>query len=92
VIIEKRSLIISVLGFIIFTTGSTILLTSEVEGGKDKDKDDKNKDGDNQLSEYDVAVLCGATEDYEANKEQCDKLYDMLEEGIIEDDPDFEYD
>ena len=27
-----------------------------------------------------------------ANKEQCDKLYDMLEEGIIEDDSNFEYD
>lgn len=74
------------------TTGSAILLASEVEGGKDQDKDDKNKDGDNQLSEYEIAVLCGATEDYEANKEQCDKLYDMLEEGVIEDDPDFEYD
>ena len=35
---------------------------------------------------------CGASEDYEENKEQCDKLYDMLEEGNIEDDPDFEYD
>ena len=90
--IEKRSLIISVLGFILITAGSTILLTSEVEGGKDKDKDDNNKDGDNQLSESDVAGLCGATEDYEENKEQCDKLYDMLEEGVIEDDPDFEYD
>ena len=52
------------------------------------------KDGDNEddLSEYDIAVLCGASEDYEANKELCDKLYDMLEEGIIKDDPDFEYD
>ena len=39
-----------------------------------------------------LAVLCGASEDYKENKEQCDKLYDMLEEGIIEDDPDFEYD
>jgi len=47
---------------------------------------------DNDLSERDVAVLCGASEDYEAHKEQCDKLYDMLEEGEIEDDPDFEYD
>ena len=51
--------------------------------------DDENED---ELSERDVAVLCGASEDYEAHKEQCDKLYDMLEEGIIEDDPDFEYD
>ena len=47
---------------------------------------------EDELSEKDVAVLCGASEDYEENKEQCDKLYDMLEEGIIEDDPDFEYD
>ena len=51
---------------------------------KDNEKD--------ELSERDVAVLCGASEDYEENKEQCDKLYDMLEEGIIEDDRDFEYD
>jgi hypothetical protein len=53
------------------------------------EKDDGNED---ELSERDIAVLCGASEDYEANKEQCDKLYDMLEEGEIEDDPDFEYD
>ena len=49
------------------------------------------KDED-ELSERDVAVLCGATEDYDRNQEQCDKLYDMLEEGEIEDDHDFEYD
>jgi hypothetical protein len=49
-------------------------------------------DKDDELSERDVAVLCGASEDYEENKEQCDKLYAMLEEGEIEDDPDFEYD
>ena len=53
------------------------------------EKDDENED---ELSERDVAVLCGASEDYEENKEQCDKLYDMLEEGEIKDDPDFEYD
>jgi hypothetical protein len=47
---------------------------------------------EDELSERDVAVLCGASEDYEENKEQCDKLYDMLEEGEIKDDPDFEYD
>ena len=47
---------------------------------------------EDELSERDVAVLCGASEDYEENKEHCDKFYDMLEEGIIEDDPDFEYD
>jgi len=51
--------------------------------------DDENED---ELSERDVAVLCGATEDYEAHKEQCDKLYDMLKKGEIKDDPDFEYD
>lgn len=33
---------------------------------------------DDDLSERDVSVLCGASEDYEENKEQCDKLYDML--------------
>jgi hypothetical protein len=47
---------------------------------------------DDELSERDVAVLCGASEDYEQNKEQCDKLYDMLKKGEIKDDPDFEYD
>jgi hypothetical protein len=49
-------------------------------------------DEEYELSERDVSVLCGASEDYEENKEQCDKLYDMFEERIIEDDPDFEYD
>lgn len=52
----------------------------------EKDKKDK------ELSEHDVECLCGASEDYEAHKEQCDKLYDMLDKGIIKDDPDFEYD
>jgi hypothetical protein len=49
-------------------------------------------DKEDELSERDVAVLCGASEDYEQNKEQCDKLYDMLKKGEIKDDPDFEYD
>ena len=53
------------------------------------EKDDENEE---ELSERDVADLCGASENYEAHKEQCDKLYDMLEEGEIKDDPDFEYD
>ena len=53
---------------------------------------EKNDEKEDELSERDVAVLCGATEDYERNEEQCDKLYDMLEEGEIEDDSDFEYD
>jgi hypothetical protein len=52
-------------------------------------KDDNNNE--DELSERDVAVLCGASEDYEQNKEQCGKLYYMLEQGDIEDDPDFEY-
>ena len=47
---------------------------------------------EDELSEREVAVLYGALEDYERNQEQCNKLYEMLEEGIIEDDPDFEYD
>ena len=34
---------------------------------------------DDELSKYDVDVLCDASEDYEENKEQCDKLYDMVE-------------
>ena len=47
---------------------------------------------EDELSERYISVLCGASEDYEENKEQCNKLYDMLEEGKIKDDPDFEYD
>ena len=35
---------------------------------------------DDELSKYDVDVLCDASEDYEENKEQCDKLYDMVED------------
>lgn len=38
------------------------------------DKDKK------ELTERDVAVLCDASEDYLAHKEQCDKLYDSLKE------------
>jgi hypothetical protein len=82
---EKRSAIIFMLEIIIITSAiSTILSVSVVEGGKDRDDDD-------QLTERNIAVLCGASEDYEVNKEQCDKLYDMLKEGEIKDDPDYEY-
>ena len=34
----------------------------------------------NKLSKQDVDVLCDASEDCEAHKEQCDKLYDSVEE------------
>ena len=57
---------------------------SIVYAEKDSEKD--------ELSERYISVLCGASEDYERNQEQCDKLYDMLEEGKIKDDPDFKYD
>ena len=79
----KTLLIITALLSIFSIIASTENL-SIVYAEKDNEED--------ELSERDVAVLCGASEDYEENKEQCDKLYDMLEEGIIEDDPDFEYD
>ena len=47
------------------------------------------KDNDNdKLSKYDVDVLCDASEDYEENKEQCDKLYDMVKDDNEEDDED----
>ena len=91
-IIEKRSAIILTLVIIIMITSAlptTILSVSVVEAGKEKDDNNgKDRDNNDQLTERDIAVLCGASEDYEENKEQCDKLYDMLEEGIIEDDPD----
>jgi hypothetical protein len=48
--------------------GVTISELQTTYSEKDKDK----------LSDYDVDVLCDASEDYEANKEQCDKLYDMV--------------
>jgi hypothetical protein len=79
----RTLLIIMTLSMIFNITAITENL-SMVYAEKDNEED--------ELSERDVAVLCGASEDYEENKEQCDKLYDMLEEGIIEDDPDFEYD
>lgn len=34
----------------------------------------------NKLSKQDVDELCDASEDYEAHKKQCDKLYDKLED------------
>ena len=39
------------------------------------DKDD--------LTQHDVDVLCDATEDYEAHKEQCDKLYDKVQDATL---------
>ena len=67
----------------------SIIVITESQQIVYSEKDDENED---ELSERDVAVLCGASEDYEENKEQCDKLYNMLEKGEIKDDPDFEYD
>jgi hypothetical protein len=72
---------------------TTILSVSVAERGIEKDDNNgKDRDNNDQLTERDIAVLCGASEDYEANKEQYDKLYDVLNEGVIKDDPDYEYD
>ncbi len=79
-----RTLLIIMTFSMIFSISTITENLSIVYAEKDNEED--------ELSERDVAILCGASEDYEENKEQCDKLYDMLEEGIIEDDPDFEYD
>ena len=43
---------------------------------------DKGEDED-ELTERDVDVLCDASEDYEAHKEQCDKLYDKVQDAIL---------
>ena len=93
-IIEKKSAIILVLGIIMITSviPTTILSIYVAEAGKEKDHNNGKDKDDDQLTERDIAVLCGASEDYETHKEQCDKLYDMLEEGLIKDDPDYEYD
>lgn len=57
--------------------------------------DEKITIPDNKLSEYDIAVIGDTTEDYQKNKKQCNKLYDMLEKGIIKgyihNDSDYEY-
>jgi hypothetical protein len=37
---------------------------------------------EDELSKYNVYDFCCASQDYEAPKEQCDKLYDMLESII----------
>ena len=79
----------SILLIITISTILSMIAIIEPQQSVYAEKDNENED---ELSERDVAVLCGATEDYEENKEHCDKLYDMLEEGEIEDDPDFEYD
>jgi len=38
---------------------------------------------DDELTERDVDVLCDASEDYEAHKEQCDKLYDKVQDTTL---------
>jgi hypothetical protein len=68
---------------------TSVITISDTQQTVYAEKDDDNNE--DELSESDVAVLCGASEDYQRNQEQCDNLYDMLEEGIIKDDPDFEY-
>ena len=40
-------------------------------------------DEEDELSKRDVAVLCDASEDYEAHKEQCDKLYDKVPDATL---------
>jgi hypothetical protein len=41
-----------------------------------------NKDKD-ELTQRDVDILCDASEDYEAHKEQCDKLYDKVQDATL---------
>ena len=38
---------------------------------------------EDKLSERDVDVFCDASEDYEAHKEQCDKLYDKVQDATL---------
>ena len=38
------------------------------------------------LTREEVDLFCDASEDYEENKEQCDKLYDMVKDDDDEDD------
>ena len=76
----------SILLIITISTILSMIAIIEPQQSVYAEKDNENED---ELSERDVAVLCGGTEDYEENKEHCDKLYDMLEEGEIEDEPDF---
>lgn len=47
---------------------------------KDVREAEEEISADEDINRYDVDVLCDASEDYEAHKEQCDKLYDMVEE------------
>jgi hypothetical protein len=47
---------------------------------KDVKELEEEKAVDEDINRYDVDVLCDASEDYEAHKEQCDKLYDSVEE------------
>jgi len=77
---------------ILIITISTILIIIAITEHQQTAYAGKDDDDEVELSERDIAELCGASKDYERNQEQCDKLYDMLEEGEIEDDPDFEYD
>jgi hypothetical protein len=55
-----------------------------------KDREEREEKED-KFTERDIAVMCGASEDYERNEDQCKKLYKMLREGEIPDDPDYEY-
>lgn len=48
--------------------------------------EEENEQDDTQY----VDELCDASEDYEANKEECDKLYDALEEDAKDDINSFE--
>ena len=47
------------------------------------EKQDK-ENNDDDLTKHDVDVLCDATEDYEENKEQCDKLYDKVQDATLD--------
>jgi hypothetical protein len=79
-----RTLLLIMTLSMIFSIKAITTNLSIVYAEKDNEED--------ELSERDIAVLCGASEDYDENQEQCDKFYDILKEGIIEDDSDFKYD
>jgi hypothetical protein len=88
----KKEVISLVLVVLLFTI-LVLTTTTNVYGDKKKDKDDEY--GLDDLTEKDIETLCGPYDAYQEHEETCKKIRDLLEEGIIKDDPnnpDFEWD
>jgi hypothetical protein len=79
----KNRLIQLILVTALLTLFATLLLTLQHAFAEKQTLHDSENP---PLTREEVDIFCDASEDYEENKEQCDKLYDMVKDDDDDDD------